>query len=117
VSFTFTLFHIFTNVEFMFVINTSTLYYSFSFFTAGSRPIFSQVLPTTDCWYLTPGLLSRTLDCMYGFYAHRFVLFTFIARQFFECKLNTCISYRIYFSSLRRNPGDLKKGDTVDYFA
>jgi len=30
------------------------------FFTLGSKPIFSQVFPTVDFWYLTPGLPSRT---------------------------------------------------------
>ena len=31
-----------------------------SLFTLGSKPIFLQVFPTADFWYLTPGLLSRT---------------------------------------------------------
>jgi len=64
------------------IIITSTVRNS-SFSLQAQRLPFPQLLPTIEWWYLTPGLPSRTLNCIiWSSYAHRFV-FIFFYHYFF----------------------------------
>jgi len=58
--------------------STSSFLPSFSFSLSAQNLSFSQVFPTIDFWYLTPGLPSQTF---FRTYAPWFVLFSYLYQQ------------------------------------